>query len=291
MYKPLLFVGFWAVAQPCWGQSCAFSNAAGQTQSIHDVNCIELGDNFSSTSEIDITVTPTLGSVGQWTAALWGFYPPTASANRLFIGIHTHVLPNGEVLSWQGHNDNQYSSPGATHPGTDMYRWNPGTNQLIQLIFHVDWTNAFCTGHTFLADGRLLVTGGHDQNVGANGNTPGYALGLNHVNTYDYAANQFATRPGVVSSTPEPAPWVRAGYMTHRRWYPTNTTLQNQDVLITAGETEPSIADDQKYPELWQNGTLVTLDGAPKGLPNYPWMFQAYNGKVFYAGPATTSVT
>ena len=80
-------------------------------------------------------------------------------------------------------------------------------------------------------------------------------------------------------------PWVRAGNMAHRRWYPTNTTLWDGTVLITSGETEPSITDDLKYPELWQNGTLVTLNGAPKALPTYPWMFQAPNGQVFYAGP------
>lgn len=166
-----------------------------------------------------------------------------------------------------------------------MYRWDPGTNQLIQPIFHVDWTNAFCTGHSFLADGRLLVTGGHDRNVLAAGNTPGYALGLNHVNTYNYSGDQFATRPSAVSSKAEPVPWVRAGFMERRRWYPTNTTLRNGDVLITAGETEPTLFANQKYPELWQNGTLVSLTGAPKTLPTYPWMFQAPNGQVFYAGP------
>ena len=69
MHKPLLIIGFWAAAHHCWGQSCAFSNTAGRTQPVRDANCIELGNNFSSTSEIDITITPTLGLVGQWTDA------------------------------------------------------------------------------------------------------------------------------------------------------------------------------------------------------------------------------
>ena len=72
--------------------------------------------------------------------------------------------------------------------------------------------------------------------------------------------------------------------MTRNRWYPTNTTLSTGDVLTTSGETEPMLRPDQYFPELWQNGNWVEMDGAPKLLPLYPWMFQAPNGKVFYAG-------
>ncbi|MBF9143103.1 galactose oxidase early set domain-containing protein [Hymenobacter properus] len=303
MYKLLLIIGCWALAQPGWGQSCTFSNTIGRTQPVRDANCIELGDNFSSTSEIDITITTNRGLAGWWRKASWGFEgQDTTQLERVFIGIHTSVLPNGIVLSWQGHNDNQFSTPGASHPGTDIYRWEPNLNHLSSTIFHVRWTNAFCTGHSFLADGKLLMTGGHDEtiaevkddrNTPQNEYVPEYIKGLNHANTYDYRINPTAIRPGTVE---DPVSWNREHEMTRNRWYPTNTTLYNGDVLTTAGETEPTqiLKNEERFPELWHNGNWTELRGVLRSIPytadfrpfpTYPWTFAAPNGKVFYAGP------
>ena len=198
----------------------------------------------------------------------------------LFIGIHTHVLPNGNVLSWQGHNDDPMT-PGMVM-GTGAYLWNSTRPMPTTHDFFIDWTNAFCTGHSFLADGKLLVTGGHYGNMvsPAPKNNP-YIQGLRDASTYNYTVTAPAT-------TAAPAPgWQPEQRMARNRWYPTNTTLSNVDVLTTAGETEPNdvLPDTARYPELWQNGIWKRLTGAPKILPTYPWMFQAPNGKVFYAGP------
>lgn len=270
------------------------SSTNGQTQPLRATNSIELSNGFSSVSEIDITIVPPLSATGQWSTAHWGFAnQSTTVPNTVFIGIHTSVLPDGMVLSWQGHNDNQYSALGSPHPGTDIYRWDPAINRLITPIFHVDWTNAFCTGHSFLADGKLLVTGGHDRTIGPvmNGGTitfPGYIKGLPHANTYDYTIDPNAIRPNTAH---DPLSWHKELEMIRNRWYPTNTTLSNGDVLTTAGETEPSpiVHDYEHYPELFKNGSWTTLTGASKVLPTYPWMFQAPNGKVFYAGPGPDS--
>ena len=74
--------------------------------------------------------------------------------------------------------------------------------------------------------------------------------------------------------------------MARYRWYPTNTTLSDGTVLTTSGLTEPiEVLDDTaRYLERWQNGTWKRLKTARKDLPLYPWMFQAPNGQVFYAG-------
>ncbi|MDO7850752.1 hypothetical protein [Hymenobacter convexus] len=217
------------------------SSTNGQSQSLHATNSIELGDGFSSTSEIDISIVAPINTTGQWAAAHWDFQ--AYNNNNVFIGIHTSVLPNGIVLSWQGHNDNQYSTTGSPHPGTDMYRWDPSLNQLLTTIFHVDWTNAFCTGHSFLADGKLLVTGGHDRTVlatkDAAGNiiVPEYIKGLNSANTYDYTKNPDAFQPNTAH---DPLSWHKERDMIRNRWYPTNTTLNSGAVLTTSGETEPA---------------------------------------------------
>ena len=81
---------------------------------------------------------------------------------------------------------------------------------------------------------------------------------------------------------------VNASPDKRKHWYPTNTTLGDGSVLVTPGETEPDILlpNDQQFPERWHNGAWTPpLNGAPKTLPLYPWMFQAPNGKVFYARP------
>ena len=76
--------------------------------------------------------------VGQWSAVMsWPL-----------IGIHAHLLPTGTVLLW---------------PRSDAPRlWDPATNALSSVPGA--GFNVFCSGHAFLADGRLLVAGGHISN-------------------------------------------------------------------------------------------------------------------------------
>jgi hypothetical protein len=77
-------------------QAQLYNATPNQTQSLRDATSIELGSGFSSSAEISITIDTPLNAFGQWaTVPNWGE----------FIGIHTSVLPNGNVLSWQGHND------------------------------------------------------------------------------------------------------------------------------------------------------------------------------------------
>jgi hypothetical protein len=69
------------------------------------------------------------------------------------------------------------------------------------------------------------------------------------------------------------------------RWYPTNTTLGNGEVLVASG----AIVGDQSVnetPEVWQAaGTWRALTGATRRQALYPWMHVAPNGMVFNSGP------
>ena len=78
-------------------------------------------------------------------------------------------------------------------------------------------------------------------------------------------------------TTPEP--------MHQGRWYPTNTTLLNGNVLVTAGLLDECSNVHNNTPDIWQNGYWHRLTGATRYVPMYPWMFAAQNGQVFYAGP------
>src|SRR6476646_8241644 len=78
--------------------------------------------------------------IGQWTQPF----------NLPLIGMHSSLLPTGKVLLYS-----------AEHgvPGVQAYVLDPVTLALTDVAPPVDWIPA-CSGHSFLADGRLLVTGG-----------------------------------------------------------------------------------------------------------------------------------
>ena len=66
------------------------------------------------------------------------------------IAMHASLLPTGKVLLYS-----------AEHgvPGVQAYVLDPVTLALTDVPPPGDWIPA-CSGHSFLADGRLLVTGG-----------------------------------------------------------------------------------------------------------------------------------
>ena len=78
--------------------------------------------------------------------------------------------------------------------------------------------------------------------------------------------------------------------MNNGRWYPTNTTLPNGDVLVVSGWVDTGVGVNVE-PQVWQTATTSwrNLSAAHLVLPFYPFMFVAPNGKVFCAGPARLS--
>ncbi|PTL76930.1 galactose oxidase-like domain-containing protein [Vitiosangium sp. GDMCC 1.1324] len=165
---------------------------------------------------------------------------------------HTHLLPTGKVMFF-GEFDEGLEPP---------QLWEPSTGALQDLP--KAGYNIFCAGHSFLADGRLLVTGGHEES---------------HVGLPD--ASVF---------NPFTLTWSRTQSMNDNRWYPTNTTLQNGEVLVLSGETH-SAGSCNELPQVWQptTGTFRNLTTAVRDLPYYPRMFLAPNGKMFLASPQRVS--
>ena len=78
--------------------------------------------------------------------------------------------------------------------------------------------------------------------------------------------------------------------MNNGRWYPTNTTLANGDVLVVSGWVDTGVGVNVE-PQVWQTatGSWRNLSAAHLVLPFYPFMFVAPNGKVFCAGPGRLS--
>lgn len=183
--------------------------------------------------------------VGRWAAPIaW----PT-------VGIHVHILPNGNVLLWA---DDEGTHNGRDH--TRAYVWDIGTsaNPHFEPINN-ESTNLFCSGHSFLPDGRLLIMGGHEGQNGA---------GSEDANVFDYRVGSYGS-------------WNRTTRMNAGRWYPSASTLPSGEILTVAG-TGPG---PTQIPEVYHaGGQWRSLTNAPRVLDYYPFAHVAPNGQVFFSG-------
>jgi galactose oxidase len=171
------------------------------------------------------------------------------------VPVHTHLLPNGNVLFWgrRDHPDGTMDE----HECTPQV-WDPigGTFTTTPQPVTADGTriNLFCSGHTFMSDGLLLVTGGHW--------TDGH--GLDQACLYDWRNNTW---------TPLPS-------MNDGRWYPTTIMLPDGSALTASGNG----ADGQnnKIPQIWDGTRWHAL--SDKVLSLYPRLIALPNDRVFVAG-------
>lgn len=206
------------------------------------------------------------------------------------VTVHISLLPNGKILYWG--RDKQVPTPTPTpSPGTsptpDPYNnhdvelhcntylfdslYADDAGSVTETIANTN-TNLFCSGHSFLPDGRLLVTGGHKRFPG---NPFAEGVGDNAINIFDHKNKTWNLHP--VS-------------MDKGRWYPYNLTLANGETLIMSGSFFQSQGGTQKnrIPEVFDlNGSLrqLAIDtiGTQDKRENYPSIFLAPDGRVFYA--------
>ncbi len=168
------------------------------------------------------------------------------------VAIHTHVLPTGRVLFWDRFGETRL--------------WDPVTDTFS--IPAQPGFNVFCSGHSFLADGSLLVTGGHHHG----GDPIDDQIGMPDAATYNALTDEWTTLPEMAAG----------------RWYPTTTTLPNGDALVISGTITDEVLNT--IAEIWQpdSGTFRQITGAsepqPLGLDLYPKMFVLPDGRLFKAG-------
>ena len=155
------------------------------------------------------------------------------------VAAHLHLLPSGLVLFWGRIGD--------------PWTWDPATGVLTTIPVP---SNVFCSGHTFLPDGRLLIAGGHITDH----------HGLPDANLFD----------------PVTRSWTAVAPMSKGRWYPTSTTLANGEVITVAGGDQDGI--EATIPEVWNGSRWRTLPGIDRAFAYYPRLFVAPNGMVFVAG-------
>jgi hypothetical protein len=194
-------------------------------------------------SPVLVSAQSQTNQVGQWAAL----------TQLPFFPVHNHLLPNGKVMMWPGD---------AGISGNDPRSWDPA-DQTVTILAKPGY-DLFCSGHAFLANGRLFVAGGHIQN----------GVGVAKGGIYNPFADSWAATPD-----------MNAG-----RWYPTVTTLANGDVLVVSGDVDSTVGVNQ-LPQVYQaaTGTWRSLTSAQLSQDLYPVMFLAPNGKVINVGPTRTT--
>lgn len=182
------------------------------------------------------------------------------------VPIHLHVLPSGKVLFW-GRRDRPEDSLDVLQ--TTPQIWDPKTGLCEAIpqptLPNQTKVNIFCSGHTFLSDGRLFVAGGHITDYD----------GLNQACTYDYASNK----------------WSPLQLMNAGRWYPTLTALPNGSILATSGKYVPKGSKQDivnNIPQIWNNGSWSSCAEFDV-LQLYPYLHLISDGRIFMTGPQATS--
>jgi hypothetical protein len=199
-------------------------------------------------SPVNVTALPSEATTGKWGPLVqWPIVP-----------LHIHLLPTGKVLGWGKYEDGGASGTHATIPRL----WDPATGLFRGIAAD---TMLFCSGHTFMADGRLMVSGGHKDDD----------TGIDVTNIFDPTSESW------VAGLPK---------MAFGRWYPTVTVLADGRLLTMAGRDSASKV--VTTPEIWENGQWVKLPGAGTfNVPYYPrnYVDPKIPTRIFMAGERITS--
>jgi len=200
-----------------------------------------------------------------------------APVNLPLVSVHLSVLPNRKVLFWgrdlvRDANGNIVTVTSGSTTGdskqavghSDAWLWDPVTDSRQQVNNLT--TNLFCSGHSLLPDGRLIVTGGH-------GASDYDGAGEKHINIFDYTNNTWSRDP--------------SQDMNLGRWYPYNVTLSSGEPMVISGlYNNTGFAGNQQInlvPQvLTAAGTLKNLN-QPSSISYYPYIYVMPDGKVLQA--------
>jgi hypothetical protein len=173
------------------------------------------------------------------------------------IPIHSTLLSNGKILCW----DRAWNGTDTTPRLIDAATLDVPPGNVSLTVTPNPGVEIFCSGHTFLPDGKVFVAGGHNG---------GNLFGLDTAFTYDPSTNVWTSL----------APMLTGG-----RWYPSVVRLANGDPIVFSGNMTPPTGRNQTV-QVWQSstGTWKTI-GPNWDLQLYPYVHLAPNGQIFHCGP------
>jgi len=120
-------------------------------------------------------------------------------------------------------------------------------------------SDIFCSGHSFLPDGKLVVAGGTLQYDPFKG--------LRDTYLFDPAQEE----------------WRRVQQMADGRWYPTLVTLGNGRVLAISGTSTTPDQVNRMTERYSKSRGWESLGDGPV-WPLYPYLFLLADGRIFYSG-------
>jgi len=185
--------------------------------------------------------------------------------NLTVSAIHAALLTNGSVLFWQSDSPFNSGTPSRAN------LWNPATNavQSNNLTYNYD---IFCSGHSELPNGQLLIAGGRD----------------------DTRYHQNAGIPQAFLYDPASNAWAQAPDMSYARWYPSNIELADGTTLIASGTDDNSelVLEMEEYNSQTNSFTVLprSANMLKTGTWIYPRMVLLPSGDVFMGGMFATSL-
>lgn len=212
----------------------------------------------------------------------------TATIDSQILAVHAAVLPNNKVLYFGGSEHNPAQNESGNVGDVDNTRlFNVADGTVTRIASPT--TDVFCSGHAFLADGRLLVGGGTEEWGTEVGGDPDHPHALN-----------FGGHKACWLYRPRAGFWRRVADMRFEpgrntgggRWYPTLLTLANGEVLAVSGH--PSRTDsrhENTTPERYSPGanrwSLLTAQPVDLSSAFYPRIYLLPNGLVFFSSQVT----
>ena len=205
----------------------------------------DCGNNMGNSNPVSVTFSNS-SAANPAQSGVW-----SGVASLPLVPVNAALLPGGKVLFYDGQS-----------LGSAAIVWNPATNTVD---FVPVPANVFCSGLEQLADGRILVVGGH---IVAH-------VGLPAANIFD----------------PNTESWTVLPNMAYPRWYPAATMLPNGTVLVQSGETICNECDEP-VPEIYNplTNSWTQLSGAPFTFPYFPHAYVLANGQVLVSSNAEAPI-
>jgi hypothetical protein len=172
-----------------------------------------------------------------------------------FNPVHASVLPNGSVLLMAGSGNNKTEF---TAGRFQSYIFSPETCATYRLSTPGDM---FCSGHTMLPNGNVLVAGGTKQYDPFQGLRMAYE--------YDWVGKRF----------------VRVASMAGGRWYPGATQLGNGNVFVISGLNGAGALNTRAEIYNYRSRSW-SLTPYLRSVPTYAHMLPTAGGRLFFTGVA-----
>jgi hypothetical protein len=246
----------WAISDILAGRHEYFVEEEGEGR--RPIEVVDDPDGLYLRTRGDSTLGNNLDNLPEFELNPW----EVALDNAEVLAVHAALLvhgPEGQVLLLGG--DEHDLSQENEFFNTRVY--DIAGNRIINI--NSPEADAFCCGHAFLGDGRLLIGGGTESwlhtefdHVDAHGAPRQHWSGTRECSVY----NLDGTWTNVDPLLPEPGQESRGG----GRWYPTLLTLGDGDILAVGGHPlvseDPAINDGRHgswLPECWGSSLRLTL--------------------------------